>query len=54
MDDFMVRHLEAWLDHAVLEDERDVVRASIVAFVLENPDVLADRSWPEIRRLAEG
>jgi hypothetical protein len=55
MDDFTKKHLETWLDYSCVDEEqKDILREKIMAFISENPDVL-DRgySWPEIRNLVE-
>jgi len=53
MDSFTTQHLDRWADATLFVDERDAVLSRIRDFVAENPEVLADRSWPEIRGLAE-
>ena len=53
IDDFTLRHLAAWLENHVFDDEREAVADLILGFITRYPDVLADHSWPEIRLLAE-
>ena len=53
MDDFTKRHLEAWLELTILWDEIDMVRQDILGVVNEHPELLENRSWPEIRVMAE-
>ena len=52
MDDFTKRHLEAWLELTILWDEIDMVRQDILGVVNEHPELLGNRSWPEIRAMA--
>jgi len=53
MDDFQKHHLEAWLESTILWDEIDTVRRDILWVVNEHPELLGNRSWPEIRAMAE-
>ena len=46
--------LDLWLQRTVLGEEYTVVLDSMLAFIHDYPDILAEgRSWPEIRSLAE-
>jgi len=53
MDRWEERHLKAWLEYTVADDERDEVEALIRKYVADHPEVLERNSWPEIRRYAE-
>jgi len=53
MNDFQKRHLENWLEFTVVWDEIDTVRRDILGVVNEHPELLNNRSWPEIRAMAE-
>ena len=53
MEDFIEAHLDLWLKNTVSRYERDAVKRSILKVVNEHPDLLNDRSWPEIRNMAE-
>jgi len=54
-DDYTERHFQRWLDHTVLDDDRDEVEKSIRDLVEEDPDLMlgAGHSWPDLRRMAE-
>ena len=54
MDEYNRKHLEHWLDRVCYdEEERDALRAKILALVASDPDLLKDHSWPELRDLTE-
>ena len=53
MDVFEKQHLENWLELTIVWDEIDSVRQDILKVVNEHPDLLGNRSWPEIRDMAE-
>jgi hypothetical protein len=53
IDDFTLRHLAAWLENHVPDDEREAVADLILRFIVRYPEMLADHSWSEIRSLAE-
>uniref|UniRef100_A0A6M3JJE3 Uncharacterized protein n=1 Tax=viral metagenome TaxID=1070528 RepID=A0A6M3JJE3_9ZZZZ len=53
MNDFQKRHLENWLESTIIWDEIDMVRQDILGVVNEHPELLGNRSWPEIRAMAE-
>lgn len=53
MDEFTRTHLDAWLKNSVHPNDRAALRAKIVHFAEEYPDILARSSWPEIRELVE-
>jgi len=48
-----VAHLDDWIKATVPPSEQDRVRDRIVELVGEYPSLLAGRSWPELRVLAE-
>ena len=51
-DPYMTGHFYRWLDRSVLPDEQDTVDRSIAALLIDHPDLLNMRSWPEMRDLA--
>jgi len=53
MEDFVEAHLGLWLKNTTPWDEIDAVKQGILKVVNEHPDLLNDRSWPEIRDMAE-
>jgi len=53
MDVFEKQHLENWLESTIVWDEIDSVRKDILKVINEHPDLLGNRSWPEIRDMAE-
>lgn len=48
MDAFIQKHLEAWLDRHVSDDEREDAKQRILSNLQENPEILGSKSWPEI------
>ena len=54
MDEFTSKHLQAWADDALHEDEREEVVKAITAFVESDLDVLGcGYDWAEIRAIIE-
>lgn len=53
MDRHAKDHMEAWLKRFVEEDERDAVRAQILALITDEPALIETHTWDEIRNLAE-
>ena len=47
------KHFGAWLRQFVPARDRTGVRKSILALLAIDPELLAGRSWPELRVLAE-
>ena len=47
------RHLDQWLNRTLTESDAAPLRARIISFCGENPDLTARKSWPEIRQLVE-
>lgn len=54
MDTFTANHFSTWLHAIVHEWDRDRVEKEMLGFMKENPEFPGERSWPEIRDLAEG
>lgn len=54
MDTDTLRHLDKWLAQARYPDEQSDIRAAIIRLVDVDPDLLADHSWPDLERMAEG
>ena len=55
MDAFMMDHLDKWLEKRFswhMEKEMSETKVKILALVQEYPELLSDRSWPEIEMLA--
>jgi hypothetical protein len=50
LDAFTERHLSAWADRVLFDDEREEVLTRIRALVGAEPDLL-DRGWPSVREL---
>jgi len=53
MDEFEKEHLEKWLDRTIYPDEKESIRKQIENMVNEYPEMLKNRSWPEILNLCE-
>jgi hypothetical protein len=54
MDAFTRKHLQAWADATLHDDERDEVVQQMVAYVKRNPDVIErDFSWDQVRDIIE-
>ncbi|KKK86712.1 hypothetical protein LCGC14_2760510 [marine sediment metagenome] len=55
MDDYTTKHLQAWADTALHEDERDELVRKMTAYVDRYPEViqLHTFSWPVIRSVVE-
>jgi hypothetical protein len=54
MDEFTTKHLQAWADDALHEDERDEIVQKMVAYIERNPDVIErDFSWGQVRDIIE-
>ncbi len=55
MDDYTTKHLQAWADDALHDDERDEVVQKMTAYIDRYPEVLELHtcSWPVIRSLVE-
>ena len=52
LDAATLAHLDRWLDHVARDEERDELRAAIVALAEAEPDLL-DRGWPALRDMVE-
>lgn len=52
MDAFIQKHLEAWLDRHVSDDEREEAKQRILSNLKENPEILGSKSWREIHDFA--
>lgn len=53
MNQTTAEHFYRWLTETVFEDEQHQVEQDIHALLREYPELVQDRSWPEMRRLAE-
>ena len=53
LDDFTMKHLDAWLQRAIREEDQERVKASILALLDSDPELLERHSWPELRDLTE-
>lgn len=51
-DDFINGHLMWWMRDVVDEEDRDEALLSISNLLAEEPDLVRDKSWDEILRLA--
>ena len=47
------KHFHAWLERSVHSSEQHETEKLIQALLCECPELLADRSWPELRAIAE-
>jgi hypothetical protein len=54
MDSYTAKHLADWIEKTFLDDERDDVLNKILSFLYDYPELVNDRSWPEIYTLAIG
>lgn len=55
MDTENEAHFQAWLDRTIPEDSRESVESSMRKVMADNPEMVDEgRSWPEIRKLADG
>jgi hypothetical protein len=52
-DSFVEKHFQEWLDRTVCLDDRDAVEKAIRDLVCQYPELLENRSWPEMRRMTE-
>lgn len=48
------QHFSRWLERTVPACDRAQVQSGILALLRGDPGLLEDRSWPELRALAEG
>lgn len=53
-DCLTANHLNAWLKRSVHDDDRKAAWDSIVVALSEYPELVKDRSWPEIRAIGDG
>ena len=54
LDDYTERHFRKWLDVTIGNDaERLDTERAMRDFMADHPEVAGDRSWPEVRQLAE-
>jgi hypothetical protein len=54
MDEYNRMHFERWLDRVSFdENDRDQLRAQILALLDSDPELLNSHSWPELRDMAE-
>ena len=54
LDDFTRKHLQAWADATLHDDERDELVQKMVAYIEHNPDVIErDFSWGQVRDIIE-
>lgn len=54
MDAYNENHFNRWLDRVCnSEEQKDQLRAMMLPFIEEHPDLLKDHSWPEIRAMVE-
>ncbi len=49
MDEFTRKHLEAWADRTLYDDERDAVLAAMIALYIDDPAYWAELGWPALR-----
>jgi hypothetical protein len=55
MDPDNEAHFETWLDRTVPDEQRGAVESSMRKVLADHPELVEEgRSWPEIRRMAEG
>jgi len=52
VDEYTLRHLDAWISRTVYPDEQETVREQILR-LLEEDSTFADLGWPRVRVLAE-
>jgi hypothetical protein len=51
-DDFIGHHFQEWLDN-YHEDDRPHIGGCVCGMVRDYPELVGDRSWPEILALGE-
>lgn len=52
MDRETAEHFYAWLERSVHECEQHEVEQGIHNLLRDDPELLSDHSWPELRQLA--
>ena len=53
MDEYTKQHLEQWLEATVHEDYIDSTREGILEVLRDDPGLLEDHGWSELRDLAD-
>ena len=52
MDRETAEHFYRWLDHYISKDEQHEVEQAIHALLKDDPELLNDHGWPELREMA--
>jgi len=52
MDSYTLEHFNNWLDNYCHEDEKEEVRTAILKLMEDDPELINDHSWPELRNMA--
>ena len=53
MDNYTKQHLARWAENTLFDDERESVVKAMLNLIKEDPELLDNRSWSEIRKLEE-
>lgn len=53
MDNYTKQHLARWAENTLFDDERESIVKIMLNLIKEDPELLDNHSWSEIRNLAD-